>query len=66
MADYRPPEAMPLPSPAPAREGPNLVALRDRALATEGNLPPPQPVESMAPPAPPLRAFGAAALLLPE
>jgi hypothetical protein len=45
--------------PAPlASEPPPLLVLRQQALATEGNLPSPVPVEAIAPSEPPLRAFG--------
>jgi hypothetical protein len=66
-----PPAPVPAPAPSPAvaveppppaRETPALWVLRDQAIATEGNLPPPAPTESLARSDPPLRAFAAALL----
>lgn len=48
-------EPSPQPLPPTASEVPHLLILRDRALATDGNLPPAAPVDSLAPPQPPLR-----------
>jgi hypothetical protein len=53
------PVAIEQPPAPPARQAPALLALRDRALATEGNLPAPAAVKPLVPPAPPLHAFGA-------
>jgi hypothetical protein len=45
--------------PAPAEGASGLLALRRRAVETEGNLPSPAPAERLAPSGPPLRAFAA-------
>jgi len=45
-------------TPAPASEATNLWQLRDRVIASEGNLPASPPVEGLVPSEPPLRAFG--------
>jgi hypothetical protein len=64
-----PPVEAPGPDPAPAvavepapppREAAELWVMREQALATEGNLPRPAPVDQPAPAEPPLRAFTAA------
>jgi len=46
------------PLPVPATETPALLVLRERAIATEGNLPLTSATETLVPTEPPLRAFG--------
>ena len=51
-----PPTAVERPLPL-ADDTPGLVALCERVLAADGDLPSPPPVERLLPPGPPLRAF---------
>jgi len=44
--------------PVPTSEAPSLWELRDRMIASEGNLPASLPVEGLVPSGAPLRAFG--------